>query len=567
MKKSLYYVLALFFLLFLTACNSGSSENSSVSADSVLDENLSDGNISFANAIVHNPSFTSDHFSGSQKCAQCHDGISDSTGKDVSIVKAWESSMMANSSIDPLWRAKVASEIKRNPEYKEEIEKKCSRCHTPMATVEAGFLNEKVSLFQDGFFSPQNHYYDAAMNGVSCTLCHQIENDSSLGTKDGFSGSFIIAENLSSARKAYGPYTSPKTGPMQNIVEFTPQYSSHMNESKVCSTCHNLDTPVINTQGELSGLTFAEQSVYTEWEYSDFNTTQSCQDCHMPKTQGSVKISTQGGNLVQRSPFYQHQFLGANTYMLEIIKNNRKTLGAIADTASFDNAITSSRDFLLASADVNITDINFENGRLDFSVTLKNHSGHKFPTSYPSRRAWLHIKVFNSSNQVVFESGAMNSNGEIIGVDDSSGNQFEPHYLSITDSAQVQVYETVMADTDNNLTYTLMHASKYLKDNRILPNGFDKDTVPNSVKPYGEAANDNDFSGGSDTTLYKVEGLTSGSYSITATLNYQTMSHGFAKDLFKDTDLSEVALMKLLDKNTNNKYETISSYARSITIP
>jgi len=522
----------------------------------------------FSDAVPHDPSFTSLHFSGSKNCAACHDGIKDSNGDDVSIAKAWQSTMMGNAAIDPLYLAKVASEVKRNPDFKEDIEKKCSRCHMPMAHVEAGFANELIGMSGDGFLNPDNIYYDAAKEGVSCTLCHQIENDPKLGTEAGFSGEFIIAKNLLDDRKAYGPYSSPKTGPMTNDtfnINFTPVHSSHIEESKLCASCHNLDTPVIDTQGGFNGTTFSEQAVYTEWEYSDFKETKSCQECHMPTAEGSVVISTKG-KTGPRSPFLQHQFIGANTYMLEIIKNNHTKLGAVADTASFDTTIANTRDFLQAAADVNIIGTNFANGRLEFSVLVNNHSGHKFPTSLPSRRAWLHVKVTKASDQTaVFESGAFNSNGQIIGVDDNL-DEYEKHYKKIVNASEVQVYEPIMADTDGNMTYTFMQASRYLKDNRILPKGF-KSTTPANAQPYGEAVNDIDFVGGSDTVNYEISGLTDGDYNIAVTLRYQTMSYGFAQDLYKDTDLTAVALMKSLDNNTSNHYEIISTDTTSTLLP
>jgi len=529
-----------------------------------------DDNITFPDAVVHDPSFTSIHFSGSQNCAQCHDGISDSTGKDVSIAKAWHSTMMANAATDPLWKAKVATEVNEHPEFKEIIEAKCSRCHTPMATVEATFddpSGDTVALSGDGFFSHENFYYDAAMQGVSCTLCHQIENTPELGTKDGFSGNFVIADNSGIERKIYGPYTNPKTAPMQNNVQFTPEYSPHMNDSKHCATCHNLDTPVIDTDGNITDFTFPEQAAYTEWEYSDFNATQSCQDCHMPKAAGSVIIATRG-NPGERSPFYQHKFLGANTYMLEIIKQNRSKLGPIADDASFDTTISDARDFLMAAADVNITEKNVENGELKFTVLLRNHSGHKFPTGFPSRRVWIHAKVTNEANQIVFESGAFSDEGKIIGVDDTTTlNGYEPHYEKIDDASQVQVYETILSDTDDNMTYILLHALHYLKDNRILPRGLDKTNVPENINPHGKAVNDSDFIGGSDTIEYEIGKLPEGDYTITVTLQYQTLSYGFAQDMYKHAELPEVALMKALDSNTTNHYETISTDTEFIVIP
>jgi len=572
MKQLIYGMLSVIIILVFSSCGGGGGDTTYYPIinidDDTADNNLTvDNNITFTDAVLHNPSFTSDHFSGSQNCAQCHDNIVDSTGADVSIVHAWKSSMMANASIDPLWRAKVASEVKRNPAFKDTIEEKCSRCHTPMADVETRFEGGSVALTGNGFFNPTNPHYDSAMEGVSCTLCHQIEDSADLGTDAGFTGGFIIAENYETDRKTYGPFTSPVTQPMRNNVQFTPEYSAHMDESKLCASCHNLNTPVIDAQGVLNGSTFPEQAVYTEWEYSDFNATQNCQDCHMPKSDGSVVISTRGGNLQARSPFRQHQFVGANIYMLDIIKNNRRLLGALADEASFDETISNTRDILLAAADVNITATSSLDGKLNFTVLLTNHSGHKFPTSLPSRRAWLHAKVTNAQGQTVFESGAFDSEGRIVGVDDVvGGSGYELHYTKITDASQVQVYEPIMADTDDQLTYTFMNAAKYLKDNRVLPKGF-KANTPSEAQVYGEALNDPDFVGGSDTIEYSIDNITTGDYSIVVTLKYQTVSYGFNQDLFKDSELTEVALMKALDENATVRYETISSDSKSFTFP
>jgi hypothetical protein len=245
--------------------------------------------------------------------------------------------------------------------------------------------------------------------------------------------------------------------------------------------------------------------------------------------------------------------------MMNIIKNNRVTLGATAATAAFDQAITDTRDFLMASADINISSASFADGKLSFAVLLTNYSGHKFPTSYPSRRAWIHVKVINDTTQeIVFESGALDDNGRIFGVDEATESVFEPHYTKITDASEVQVYETAMADTEGDLTYTLMHASQYLKDNRILPKGLDKASVPESIQVFGEAIEESDFIGGSDQVEYEIS-LPEASYSITATLRYQTMTYGFRKDLYKDAQLYEVALMQALDNNATNRSETVSA--------
>ena len=256
--------------------------------------------------------------------------------------------------------------------------------------------------------------------------------------------------------------------------------------------------------------------------------------------------------------------------MLEILKNNRVKLGVLADEARFNESIADTRAFLQAYADVNITQRSFENGLLNFDVKITNHAGHKFPTGFPSRRAWLHVTVKNSADQIVFESGAITSSGQISGVVyDSASNTYEPHYDKITDPSQVQVYETILQDTDDNMTYILLHALHYFKDNRILPKGLDKDDVnlPETINPHGNAETDSDFIGGSDTVEYEIKDLPTGDYTVTATLHYQTLSYGFAQDLYKNAELPEVALMKALDASTTNRYETISTDTVSVTVP
>lgn len=508
--------------------------------------------------------FDTAHFSGSGNCAACHDGLVDKDGNDVSIEDEWSATMMANASRDPLWQAKFASELRRTPALAHELNAVCTRCHAPMANVEAAASNDVIDFFDEGFSDPAHPYHDAAMDGVSCTLCHQIADDETLGTSEGSSGNFVVDTSVNPFdRPAFGPYVAPRIDPMQQFSGFTPQYAAHISDSAVCASCHDLATPVINLDGEspiLTGGRFHEQAVYTEWLNSGFADgeveAQSCQQCHMARADG-VKIANRPRNLDARNDFARHGFYGGNTLVLDILANNREALGV--GEGDFAASIEATRRTLRSAADIDIEDMALNDNELTVRVRVTNHTGHKFPTSFPSRRAYIHFTVADQSGAVLFESGRLNPDGSIVGVDSDAGTGYEPHYNEITSPEQVQVYEPIMADLNGNQTYTLLHAASYLKDNRILPRGFDKTQVPDAIAVQGAAADDTDFIGGSDLVTYRIAlGTFNGTPSVSVALKYQTLAFGFLQDLAVDADDPVVARFLALYDGSAIRTETIA---------
>ncbi len=53
-------------------------------------------------------------------------------------------------------------------------------------------------------------------------------------------------------------------------------------------------------------------------------------------------------------------------------------------------------------------------------------------------------------------------------------------------------------------TTGLLSAVKYLKDNRLLPRGFDKTTADAEIGVFGEARQDATFTGNGDRVRYRV---------------------------------------------------------------
>jgi hypothetical protein len=92
-------------------------------------------------------------------------------------------------------------------------------------------------------------------------------------------------------------------------------------------------------------------------------------------------------------------------------------------------------------------------------VFVQNRAGHKLPTAFPSRRAWLYVVVRDHNGRTVVESGALHTDGSIQNNDnDADPRKFEPHYEEITQPGQVQIYESIMKDSGGHVTTGLLSA-------------------------------------------------------------------------------------------------------------
>ena len=490
-------------------------------------------------AATNLTNFVTQDFSGSGVCAMCHSRLTDQE-KDVSNDAHWRSTMMANAAKDPLWQAKISSEVDRNPEAQSVIEDKCSRCHMGMARYQliTDDQTAAVEVLAPGFLDPAHYLHEAAMDGVSCALCHQVQPDR-LGTPESYTGNYVIDTSTSPPnRQIFGPYENPFRNAMQQASGFDPTLGDQIYDSAHCGSCHTLYTPALDGQGNKVGE-FPEQTTYLEWEYSEFPRT--CQDCHLPQAVGSVVISNRPPRLAAREPFWQHHFVGGNSFMVGLLEANAETLGVTADPVHLDDTISRTRA-QLAFATAGLT-IDTDRGEVVLTVTVDvvNLAGHKLPSGLPSRRAWLHLLVTDESGAVVFESGRPTGDGGIEGNDAESPNSplgYEPHHETITSAGQVQIYEPIMNTFEGALggyvevTYTLLRAFSYAKDNRLLPAGFDKGGASEDIAVYGDAFGDVDFVGGSDQIVYEINiGGLNGALNVAVELLYQTLSQPFVEDL------------------------------------
>ena len=477
-----------------------------------------------------------DLFAGAGKCVTCHQNNKDEAGNDVSNGEYWRSTMMANAAKDPYYLAGVSINLARYPKFGPAIEDKCNTCHMPMAHFSDTAQGQQGLIFgEDGYLALQHPLHTLALDGVSCTTCHQIQ-DEGLGDFTSFSGGGVFdTQTPMGNRLIFGPFVSQLSGQniMSNSSGFIPVQGNHLAQSELCATCHNLYTHYVTEDGTFGEDWFPEQTPYSEWLNSDYAMQSTCQDCHLPPAEGAVVLSNQGPAIL-RSPYAKHNFVGGNVYLLELMKNFGGELGVLAGQEHFNATIARTLAQLQSqSAAIGITDPVLADKLLSFDITTNIQTGHKFPTGYPSRRSWLHVTVKDNKGQIIFESGSVSNNGAISGNDnDANTMAFEPHYDEITSPDQVQIYETIMQDVYGNVTTVLLAASTYSKDNRLLPAGFDKTTVTTDISPQGKALTDDDFFGGEDTVTYRVDtGNTTGPFKVEAELLYQSISYRWALDI------------------------------------
>jgi hypothetical protein len=480
--------------------------------------------------------FTTADFSGSGWCAMCHSDLSDQAGNDASIDAHWRSTMMANAARDPYFLAKVSSEVLHNPSIAAIIEDKCAVCHMPMARTQGVVNGQPVAMLEPGYLHPDDDLHQAAMDGVSCTLCHQVEGRG-LGTDETFSGDYTIDTTTSPPNRLnYGPFPEPEQRLMREISGYTPVQGDQVLDAGLCGSCHTLYTPYLDAQGNVLGE-FPEQTPFLEWQHSAYSTEQlTCQGCHMPEAVGAVRISNRprAGMLQARSPFALHYFVGGNTFMIELLKANVDELGLTCSTEHLDGTLGRILDQLqFRSVELAIEEVEVASDSLSLVLRLENKAGHKIPAGFPSRRAWLHVKVTDANGFVLFESGQPRADGTIVGADaDADAAAYERHYDVIASAEQVQIYESIMHNLEHRVTYTLLDAVDYLKDNRLLPRGFDKDTAGDDFCTKGLASADDNFREGMDQVTYQIsiEGH-QGPFEVHAELLYQSIAHAFVRDI------------------------------------
>lgn len=500
-------------------------------------ENYSSTNISSLPMI---DSAAGIYFFTATHCIRCHGSdpqqrvLLTESGEDVNPVDDWAGSIMANSTFDPFWRAKVKEEIHLHNDKTKVIERTCLNCHAPMAMYQRLYTKGDTMSFNDIFIDT------LAQDGVSCIACHGLENKDLFQIPGGelyYNQDSII----------YGPYVNPYGVTMQQYSGLEPVHSSHIQSSGICAKCHTLITPIPG-----SDMGFVEQSIYQEWLNSSYSIEKiRCQDCHMPTSESPVVIASGVNGLDPRVPYAEHRLAGGNLFMLRLLRNNLSSLGLKSTYRQLDSAMAYNMQMLKhQSLKIRLLPVESMDDSLVFDVQLTNLSGHKLPSGYPSRRVFIQFIAINFlTKDTIFQSGSVDSKGHLIYRD----SDFQPHYQEIANPSATQIYEMIPGDQFGFPTTILTAATTQLKDNRLVPRGwhtnhFTRDTTT----IVGNANQDEDFNhddqgtegSGTDIIRYKFSPPNEGNLKIVVRAWYQAIPQRWVNEITpSDTLISQFQTM------------------------
>lgn len=485
-------------------------------------------------------------FASSDQCDNCHGGF------DVNSEPAftWRGSMMAQAMRDPLFEASMVI-ANQDAEFSGDL---CIRCHTP-----GGWL-EGRSTPTDG-----SALTSIDREGVQCHACHKMIDPMSTS-----SGDLAYMNTLSQVPTVNGngmyvvDSEDVRRGPYDNVqANHSTLYSEFHSTSEMCATCHDVSNPAFSKQPDGTYLPnalgtaapsfdtyemFPVERTYSEWKMSAYNTPNgvpsdafggnlanviSCQDCHMKEVTGK---GCDKNFAPVRSDLGQHDLTGGNTFVPLLIKD---MFGNEVDIAAIDAGILRARYMLQNAATLNING-NISQDGFEIYVEVINETGHKLPSGYPEgRRMWINLQAYDSNNDLIYESGAYDTEDADLEEDDTKIYEaklgISPEVAAIANANETGTYEA-------GESFHFVLNNVVIKDNRIPPRGFTNANFEAiQAAPVGYSYADGAFS---DVTTYTVPANTN---RVAVKLYYQTVSKEYIEFL-KDKNVTDTKGQVLYDQ-------------------
>jgi hypothetical protein len=471
-------------------------------------------------------------------CAVCHGDYD----PDVEPYNNWRGSMMAQASLDPLFKANMAIANQDAPDSGD----LCLRCH-----LSRGWLRGR-SVPTDG-----TQMLSTDKFGVACDFCHRLvdpifdPHENPAEDEDILAALIFPSSDFGNGMATIDP-TGARRGPFLNADTGHPVLVSPFHrEAALCGTCHDVSNPAFEKDGngnympnafDAPATDFSSHTLlpvertYSEWFYSQYNTLEgvyapqfggnqdyvsTCQDCHMRDVTGR---GCNFGTPPVRDDLPLHDMTGGSTWLPALLST---LYPDEVNEAALQAGITRAKYMLQNAADLTV-----EQEASSLKVTVTNNCGHKLPTGYPEgRRIWINVKFYDDSNSLISESGA-----------------YDPNTGILSHDSEVKIYD-VEPGIDPNLASILGLSSgpslhfvlnnKVYKDNRIPPRGF----TNAAYEDFGGTPVHHNYADGQywDDTYYSIPHSAASAEVI---LYYQSTSKEFVEFLrdenFTNNDGNEI---------------------------
>jgi len=312
-------------------------------------------------------------FESATECKDCHPRQYDE----------WRQSMHAYAARSPFFDAMVAKAYRDSAG---EIGTFCVRCHSLYGDIEG-----------DPGYSTAATRSELALEGVTCDVCHTAVGHERIGNAD-------LIHDPSAGKQ--GPYVA---------VDFRGHgstTSSFIQSPDLCGTCHDVF--------KFPGLQLEEAySEYLESPAAERGTT--CQDCHMssmpgvdvPREMGPSAVSYEGDVYPDRE-ITSHRFVGPDYSVLDDFPYPDDLEASARAQEEYLGLV----QMLLENA-VEIRDVSnryvYSSGEYNLDVSLASLTdGHQVPTGFTAeRQLWIEVIASNSSGELMFSSGDLDSNGDL----------------------------------------------------------------------------------------------------------------------------------------------------------
>lgn len=297
-------------------------------------------------------------FASPEDCKSCH----------PAHYAQWRVSNHAYALEDPVFRAMVAL---GQSDTEGELGDFCVECHAPVASRTG---QSEVTQDDAGVYRQDLGFDARARHGISCDVCHTLTKVGSVRTNADFD---TVTDGMRRAS-----ISDPEPNDFHDS-EFGMQFG----ESDMCGPCHNVFNEFFSEPVRL-------ESTFREWRVSRFNGSKSCQDCHMPESQGPAAV---GG---PDRAIHDHTMVGVDVSLLPP-----------KDFPGYDELRQATTELLRGAADWTAA---WDAASARFTLRIENLAGHSLPSGATAdREMWVELRVRDAEGKVAFESGTLDARGDL----------------------------------------------------------------------------------------------------------------------------------------------------------